>query len=71
MKHMEKQQRAWQNIKFVTKDSGRNGVERLEILATYETSSTKSIWEFLQVPYVNTGWVYINDLDKVERRLTE
>ena len=46
-------------------------MEWLGLPAGYEKSTTRSIWEFLQITYLKTDKVYITDAGKIKRRLTE
>ena len=48
MKHHERQQRAWQKIKFTTKRRGVEGVSRLGIPVGFEEATTQEIWDYLQ-----------------------
>ena len=66
MRHREKQAREWKNISYATKKFTPMGVFRLGIPQGFDPTDTLGMWTYLQQPYVEPSWTYINDPNQIE-----
>ena len=72
IKEREKQKRMYQKIRFVLKNESFSSVNRLGIPKGMLKSTTKEIWDYIQVtPDKEIRWVYIEEASEILCRLRE